>query len=88
MTTTPIASFLAGSLLSILLPLAVLMALVVWYALFLRRAPDAERGRSGPNAGGAGSAAVPPTPPTTGATPPAEQTGSGEASSGGGHPAR
>ncbi len=40
MTPIPFASFLAGSLLTILLPLAVFMALSVWYLLFLRRAPD------------------------------------------------
>jgi hypothetical protein len=50
-TPIPIASFLAGSLLSILLPLLVLIALAVWYWLFFRRAPDVEPGRSGAEAG-------------------------------------
>ena len=71
MITIPIASFLAGSLLTILLPLAVLMALVVWYFLFLRRAPDS--GLAGPaaDAGRVGAAAAPP-----------EGTGIGEGASG------
>jgi hypothetical protein len=70
-TPTPIASFLAGSLLTILLPLAVFVALIVWYALFLRRAPDSGLGRSSAEAGGAGETAAPP-----------ERTGIGEGASG------
>jgi hypothetical protein len=34
------ASFLAGSLLSLLLPTLLLIALVVWYLGFFRRVPD------------------------------------------------
>jgi hypothetical protein len=41
-TLIPIAAFLAGSLLSILLPLCLLIALVVWYTKFVRRMPDPE----------------------------------------------
>lgn len=40
LTLIPIASFLAGALLSLLLPTLLLIALTVWYMLFLRRAPD------------------------------------------------
>ena len=40
MTLVPIASFLAGSLLSLLLPTLLLIALVVWYLRFFRRVPD------------------------------------------------
>jgi hypothetical protein len=36
----PIASFLAGALLSLLLPVLLLIALTVWYAMFLRRVPE------------------------------------------------
>ena len=36
----PIAAFLAGALLSLLLPVLLLIALVVWYMVFLRRVPD------------------------------------------------
>jgi hypothetical protein len=36
----PIASFLAGSLLSLLLPALLLIALTVWYLMFLRRVPE------------------------------------------------
>ncbi|HUA03813.1 MAG TPA: hypothetical protein VMB27_07925 [Solirubrobacteraceae bacterium] len=37
MTPLPIADFLAGSLLSLLLPIGVLIALVVWYVVVVRR---------------------------------------------------
>jgi hypothetical protein len=36
----PIASFLAGALLSLLLPALLLIALTVWYTMFLRRVPE------------------------------------------------
>src|SRR5579884_1379490 len=36
----PIATFLAGALLSLLIPTIMLTALSVWYMLFLRRVPD------------------------------------------------
>jgi hypothetical protein len=36
----PIATFLAGSLLTLLLPTIMLTALVVWYIHFLRRVPE------------------------------------------------
>jgi hypothetical protein len=36
----PIATFMAGALLSLLLPVILLTALVVWYVLFLRRVPE------------------------------------------------
>ena len=32
--------FLAGSLLSLLLPVCLLIAIAVWYVLFAKRAPD------------------------------------------------
>ena len=63
MTSIPIASFLAGSLLSLLLPLAVLMALAVWYFLFFRRVPDPALPASRTDAGGPPAA---PTPLTEG----------------------
>jgi len=41
MTSIPIASsFLAGSLLTILLPLAVFLSLVVWYLAFVKSVPE------------------------------------------------
>ncbi|MGO9887518.1 MAG: hypothetical protein ACLP0L_06370 [Solirubrobacteraceae bacterium] len=46
MTSIPIASFLAGSLLTILLPLGVLIAISVWYVQSARRAPDPGLARS------------------------------------------
>jgi hypothetical protein len=36
----PIASFLAGALLSLLLPVLLLLALVVWYDVLFRRAGE------------------------------------------------
>lgn len=41
MTLIP-ATFLAGSLLSLLLPVGLLIALSVWYLLFVRRVPETE----------------------------------------------
>jgi hypothetical protein len=52
----PIAAFLAGALLSLLLPALMLTALVVWYAVFIRRAPGPADGSE-------------PATPTTHATP-------------------
>jgi hypothetical protein len=40
LASVPIASFLAGSVLSLLLPTLLLIALVVWYLSFFRRVPD------------------------------------------------
>jgi hypothetical protein len=36
----PLADFLAGALLSLLLPVALLIALVAWYLKFIRRVPE------------------------------------------------
>jgi hypothetical protein len=53
----PIADFLTGSLLTLLLPVALLIALVVWYLMFLRRVPEpadgkeADRAPAAPNPG-------------------------------------
>ena len=40
MPFVPIATFLAGSLLTLLLPIALLIALVVWYWRFSARVPE------------------------------------------------
>ncbi|MGH2849728.1 MAG: hypothetical protein ACRDLP_03835 [Solirubrobacteraceae bacterium] len=40
MSLIPVAAFLAGSLLSILLPIGLLISLWVWFFMFLRRVPD------------------------------------------------
>ncbi len=37
----PIAAFLAGSLLTLLLPTGMLIALAIWYTVTVRRAPEA-----------------------------------------------
>ena len=75
MTPIPFASFLAGALLTILLPLAVFVALSVWYLRFLRRAPDPGLEPSTAEAGGAGTAAARP-----------DRTGKGDGASGGSQP--
>ncbi len=75
MTLMPIASFLAGSLLTILLPISLLIGLVVWYTRFLRRASEAadtsDLGRSGAEASGtpAGAAPAEGASPAAGAQP-------------------
>ena len=50
MTMIPIASFLAGSILTLVLPIGLLIALGVWYQLTVRSMPEAGRGRR-PRAG-------------------------------------
>jgi hypothetical protein len=67
----PIASFLAGALLTILLPLGVLIALSIWYAVFLYRAPDP------------GLRPAPDTATGSAPVPPPDASGSEGASSGG-----
>jgi len=73
-TPIPIATFLAGALLTILVPLAVLLALSVWYMLFLRRVPDPGLETATAEAGRA----------DTGAAPPDRTATVGEGTSGGG----
>jgi hypothetical protein len=40
MTVIPFASFLAGSLLSLLLPGCIFLAIVFWYLRFIRSVPE------------------------------------------------
>ena len=54
----PIASFLAGSLLTLLLPTLMLTALVVWYIRFVRRVPGTDE----PAESGTPAAAPEPAP--------------------------
>ena len=44
MPAIPVATFLAGSLLSLLLPVCLLIALTVWYVMFVRRVPETSDG--------------------------------------------
>lgn len=46
MTIVPIAAFLAGALLTLLLPVGLLIALSVWYWFFSARVPHTTRERS------------------------------------------
>jgi hypothetical protein len=40
MASIPVASFLAGSLLTLLLPVGMFVALAGWYVWFVRRVPE------------------------------------------------
>jgi hypothetical protein len=42
MTPIVLASFLAGSLITLLIPVGLLIGLAVWYTIAVRRMPDAE----------------------------------------------
>jgi hypothetical protein len=55
MPVLPIAAFLAGALLSLLLPALLLIALVVWYWMFFARVP----GPSEPSEPASGDGAPP-----------------------------
>ena len=48
MPVLPIAAFLAGALLTLLLPVALLIALVVWYCRFSVRVPNTADGSEPP----------------------------------------
>jgi hypothetical protein len=63
MTLVPIASFLAGSLLSLLLPTLLLIALVVWYLGFFRRVPDTPEPPDSASRAAASEAAPSASPP-------------------------
>jgi hypothetical protein len=57
LTSVPIAAFLAGALLTLLLPVALLIALSTWYWVFSARVPETSRRRtvgSEPSAANAG----------------------------------
>jgi hypothetical protein len=66
----PIAAFLAGALLTLLMPVALLIALVVWYWVVSVRVPDtadgAEPGTTQPAANPAPSAPSQTRPPAQG----------------------
>ena len=61
MPAVPIAAFLAGALLTLLMPVALLIALSVWYWVFSVRVPDTEGGPESATP----SAAATPGPPVT-----------------------
>ena len=44
MPLIPVAAFLVGALLSVLMPLSLLIALVIWYWLFATGVPDTQEG--------------------------------------------
>ena len=59
MTSLPIAAFLAGALLTLLLPVGLLIALVVWYWAFSVRVPETADGTTVDQSAPAGMGAVP-----------------------------
>ena len=67
MPLVPIAAFLTGALLTILLPLALLIALGVWYWQVAAREPDT----AGGSEAGAPPPASTPAPPASTPAPPA-----------------
>jgi hypothetical protein len=64
----PLADFLAGALLTLLLPVALLIALVVWYWIFSARVPETTDARephqpaAASNPGPTVTEALPPEP--------------------------
>lgn len=66
MPAVPFATFLAGALLSLLLPTLLLIALVLWYWLFSARVPETGEPSERP----AEPAAATPGPSVTEALPP------------------
>ena len=70
MPLVPIAAFLTGALLTILLPLALLIALVVWYWQVSVRVPDTAGG-SEPGTAPPAASRAPRTPSET--SPPARE---------------
>jgi hypothetical protein len=61
MTSIPVASsFLAGSLLSLLLPVLIFLAILVWYVKVIKRVPDTVDGSEAEAAGGAQADVAPP----------------------------
>jgi hypothetical protein len=69
MPPVPEATFLEGSLLSLLLPVCLLIALTVWYVMFVRRVPETTEG---------GEPAQPAAPTSPASAPPEDTKRPGE----------
>jgi hypothetical protein len=69
MPSIPLASFLAGSLLSLLIPIGVLIALVTWYLVSVLRVPE-DTSEHAPHAGPGGESEPSVTGPDPGAQAP------------------
>lgn len=65
MALIPLASFLAGSLISLLIPIGVLIALVVWYVTSVLRVPE-DTSEHAPHAGPGGASEPSVTSPDSG----------------------
>jgi hypothetical protein len=78
MPMIPFASFLAGSILSLVLPLALLIAVTTWFHFAQRRIPEAQRTPRGATTENPPAA----NPATGGQAPVGEATGSGSAGTG------
>jgi len=83
---TLIADFLAGSILTLILPVAMLIALVVWYLLFLKRVPEPTV-EDGAAAATPGPGAAPASAADLGSVTPATAPNPGPTTPGGGPPA-
>jgi hypothetical protein len=83
---TLIADFLAGSILTLILPVAMLIALVWWYLLFLRRVPE-PTAEDGAAAADPGPDAAPATAADLGSVAPASAANPRPGAPGGGRPA-
>jgi hypothetical protein len=65
MLTIPLATFLAGSLLSLLIPILILIALVIWYTTSVLRVPE-DTSAHAPHAGPGGESEASVTAPDPG----------------------
>jgi hypothetical protein len=82
---TLIADFLAGSILTLILPVALLVALVWWYLMFLRRVPETTVEEGGA-AAHPGPGAAPAEAADLGSVAPASAPNPGPTAPGGGPP--
>ena len=57
--TLTASSFLAGSILSLLIPTVLLTALIIWYVKFIQRVPETGEGEDAAAAANPGSSAGP-----------------------------
>ena len=63
MESIPLATnFLAGSLITLLMPVGLLIALVVWYSIAVKRVPD-DPSKASPHAAGVADTPVGPAAP-------------------------
>jgi hypothetical protein len=69
MSSIPLASFLAGSLLTLLIPIGIVIAMISWYMLSVLRVPE-DTSEHAPHAGPGGESEASVTGPEPTAEPP------------------